>query len=651
LFRLYIDGKVRVQNLAMKTLRFTSIIGRLCLISIAFLPTLATVHADSATWNLNPTNGDWNTAANWTPQTVPNGPTDVATFAGSSITDLTLSAETTEVTAIVFNPGASSFNITANPESTQTDVTLTISGTGIINNSGVTQNLAAAEASGHLGFIDFVNGASAGDGTALTAFGATTNGLYQGGFIFFYDSSTAGTASIVVGGALTGDGAFGGNLVFFNRANAGNASIVVNESEASGGEGGDVAFNDFSSAGNAVFVLNSASGPDRGAGTMLFIGNATAANAIFTLNGSTTPSGETARIDFIGIFGELCTAGNAFFTINGGQGAGTSGAIVDFDGEPGPPLNATAGTATLINNGGDGEGSLGGQTLFESYSTASQATLIANGGTNGGGGGTIAFEGAADGAEARVELFGNGRLDPMLSAFLSVGSIEGDGLIDLSVGHTQLITGANNLSTTFSGLIEGVAGSLTKIGTGNFTLAGANTYTGGTTIEDGKLVVANQSGSATGSGPVSVTRGKLGGSGIIGGATTIGTGSGTGSFLAPAAGTTVRATLTIQSALTFNADAIYTCTFKANPNRAKTDQVIANGVTINGGAMIELIGHTREALPQGLVLTLISNTSANPISGTFSNLPDGSIVTINGNNFQASYSGGDGNDLTLTVLP
>jgi hypothetical protein len=113
----------------------------------------------------------------------------------------------------------------------------------------------------------------------------------------------------------------------------------------------------------------------------------------------------------------------------------------------------------------------------------------------------------------------------------------------------------------------------------------------------------------------------------------------------------VRATLEIQNALTFNADATYTCTFKANPNRAKTDTVIADGVTINSGAMIELVGHTRGTLTSGLVLTLISNTSANPISGTFTNLPDGSIVTIDGNNFQASYEGGDGNDLTLTVVP
>jgi hypothetical protein len=50
-------------------------------------------------------------------------------------------------------------------------------------------------------------------------------------------------------------------------------------------------------------------------------------------------------------------------------------------------------------------------------------------------------------------------------------------------------------------------------------------------------------------------------------------------------------------------------------------------------------------------LTAISNTSATPIAGTSSNLADGAILTVNGNNFQASYEGGDGNDLTLTVAP
>ena len=41
-------------------------------------------YAGSATWNLNPASGDWNTAANWTPATVPNDESDVATFGVSS---------------------------------------------------------------------------------------------------------------------------------------------------------------------------------------------------------------------------------------------------------------------------------------------------------------------------------------------------------------------------------------------------------------------------------------------------------------------------------------------------------------------------------------------------------------------------------------
>ncbi|HJU10723.1 MAG TPA: hypothetical protein VJ728_07595, partial [Candidatus Binataceae bacterium] len=109
--------------------------------------------------------------------------------------------------------------------------------------------------------------------------------------------------------------------------------------------------------------------------------------------------------------------------------------------------------------------------------------------------------------------------------------------------------------------------------------------------------------------------------------------------------------LTIQSGLTFKADATYTCTLKAKANQTLSDEVVANGVTINSGAMIALSGQVKGHLTPGLTLTLLSNTSANPISGTFSNLADGAIVTINGNNFQASYSGGDGNDLTLTVVP
>lgn len=72
-----------------------------------------------------------------------------------------------------------------------------------------------------------------------------------------------------------------------------------------------------------------------------------------------------------------------------------------------------------------------------------------------------------------------------------VGSIEGDGFIFLDPSLApRLIIGSNDLSTTFSGTIQD-SGSLTKVGLGTLTLSGENTYRGGTTIEGGKLVVAN----------------------------------------------------------------------------------------------------------------------------------------------------------------
>lgn len=57
----------------------------------------------------------------------------------------------------------------------------------------------------------------------------------------------------------------------------------------------------------------------------------------------------------------------------------------------------------------------------------------------------------------------------------------------------------------------------------------------------------------------------------------------------------------------------------------------------------------------GTVLKLVNNTGSSPISGTFASLPEGSAVTATFNAqsylFQISYTGGDGNDITLTATP
>ena len=550
--------------------------------------------AGSATWATNPTSGEWNTAANWVPNTVPNSMTDVATFATSNVTDVINSNVIVNLDSLVFSPGASQYTISALDN-------IELYGPGIVNNSGILQSFIVSA-------FFFKNSATAGDMVNFTT---------AGGVFFFDNASSAGSGTFDVT-----SGQFQGSMDFFDSSTAGNATINANASSV-------IEFFDSSTGGNSTLNLSSAA-------FVHFDGSNNAEHMTATcIGGAGTFS---SQMDFQG----ASSAGEGTFTTIGGSTIGEHGSFILFDN------TATADHATFVINGGMGRGLSATALLFIDNTTAGNAVITANGGVGGSKGGMVTFEKASTGGTATITLNGNAKLDitPHNPPGVTIGSLAGAGSILL--GGNRLTIGSNNQSTTFSGVTQGTGG-MSKTGTGTLTLSGANSYSGGTTVSAGVLNVSNPTGSGTGTGPVNVNTGTLAGSGIIAGVTTIG--SGTGAFLAPAAGGKKQLTLTIQSSLTFNSDATYTCTFKAKKNKAKTDLVVANGVTINGGASVNLRGQTQGSLKQGLRLTLISNTSANPISGTFSNLPDGGIVTINGNNFQASYEGGDGNDLTLTAVP
>ena len=88
----------------------------------------------------------------------------------------------------------------------------------------------------------------------------------------------------------------------------------------------------------------------------------------------------------------------------------------------------------------------------------------------------------------------------------------------------MLTTGGNNSSTTFSGVIQDGVGTfgLIKAGSGTFTLAGTNTYTGATTVNAGALNVTgsiassvlttvNANATLTGTGAVGATKINTGG--------------------------------------------------------------------------------------------------------------------------------------------
>ena len=549
--------------------------------------------ADSATWSSNPTSGDWNTAANWVPNVVPNGTSDTATFGSSSLTDVT-NTLIIDLDSLVFEPGAPHYAIT-------TLDNIRLYGNGVVNNSEVTQSFVA-------GAFFFKNNASAGNMTTYSS---------VGGFFSFENSASAGSAAFDLSSDSTPA------YMFFSDSSTA-ADATINASA-----GFDVTFLDSSTGGNATINLSSAALVD-------VPGSFNAEHITINCIGGNQSLGSAVYLE------GFSNAGEGTFTAVGGSTIGEHGGYIQVDNQ------ATADHATFIIGGGLGAGLNSGILVFLQTATAANASITANGGVDGSLGGLVVFADKSKGGKASITLNGNSELDISdRNTGVTIGSLAGQGTIYL--GSNTLTIGSNNQSTIFSGVIE-ENGGVNKSGTGTLTLSGANTYTGTTTVSGGVLNVANKSGSATGSAEVKVNTGTVGGSGIIAGATTSGTGSGTGAFLSPAIGTNKQAALTIQSALTFNSDATYTCTFKAKKNKAKADQVIANGVTINGAAL-NLVGQTQGSLKQGLRLTLISNTSANPINGTFNNLPDGGIVTINGNNFQASYKGGDGNDLTLTVVP
>ena len=509
--------------------------------------------AGSATWNLNPTNGDWNTAANWTPSTVPNGAADTATFDTTNKNVVALSSDV-EVSSIVFNPGASSYTINAG--GTISATALTLSGQGIVNNSGVLQNIFNANLPANNQSFH---------GTLFT-------GTSKAGLMIMFTNQNSDVV-----------GSFGTR---FDDKSSADHAIFTNEGDARDAMG---------TSGFLEFF-------DRSTG-----GYATVTNEPGFHHGGTT------------VFGDSSSAGNSTITCNGGIAGAPVGGLVSLDG------TATFGSATLIANAGRPAGGL------------------------------IMFNALGQTGAARVEVFGNGTLDVSYGVPQpSIGSLEGDGLVHL--GNHNLQVGYNSLSTTFSGviadggLVHAVNGSLTKVGATQLTLTNANTYTGGTAINGGTLLVGNTKGSGLGSGTVKVFDGTLGGNGIVSGSVIVGTGTGPGAFLAPAGGGKAPATFTISNALTLNADATYICSAKAPSSQLQVDQIVANGVTISG-ATFSFHPKISGMLQTGTFFTVISNTSANPISGTFGDLADGAIITVRGTNFQASYEGGDGNDLTLTVVP
>lgn len=117
----------------------------------------------------------------------------------------------------------------------------------------------------------------------------------------------------------------------------------------------------------------------------------------------------------------------------------------------------------------------------------------------------------------------NGSSEVSVGHTFTFGALSGSGSIS---GRNSLIVGALNTNTLYSGTITSGSGQLTKRGTGNLTLSGANNYTGITTVQGGQLILTNTTGSATGTGTILVSTGAtLSGTGTASGTVQVNSGA------------------------------------------------------------------------------------------------------------------------------
>jgi len=207
------------------------------------------------------------------------------------------------------------------------------------------------------------------------------------------------------------------------------------------------------------------------------------------------------------------------------------------------------------------------------------------------------------------------------SSTVAIGELAGAPNAYLTAGAWQV--GAKNTDATFAGHITG--SSITKVGTGAWSLTGANTYTGTTTVNAGSLLVNGDDSVATGAVTVGAA-GTLGGTGKLGGTTTV------NGKLAP--GSNAIGTLTFTNSLTL-ASTSTTLIELNRTNSSKCDQLVVGNLLTHGGTLS--VSNLGSALTIGDTFQIFTATTR---SGTFATVQLPSLAASLAWDTSALYTAG-----------
>ena len=411
-------------------------------------------------------------------------------------------------------------------------------------------NITAATLGGLTGTTNLVLTNTAGAAVALTVGNNNASTIYTGNLSGSGSLTKTGTGTQTIGSATGGGASYTGQTLSYNGTLVldGNGSVSMNA-------GANNIWLDASLGATALSLVDSASvtttggvylaseplgGSGGGAGypqtTTVTVQNNAALN-VATLsigNGSRVPGGCSVTVTNNGI------------------------------------LNVS-GTFNILNTAG---------------STAGNQSVNLNGGTLAAG--NFVATGLGSGAHANSLNFNGGTLKANVSdngtspLFLPV-------ITDLTayVNAGGLPFNPNGYNVTIAQpLVHGNGtpdGGLTVSGAGMLNLAGANSYSGITTVSNAILSVVNTSGSATGTNVVNVlTSGYLGGSGAIFGKVTVNSG---GHTLPGGTNDNINGVTTTVSNLTYSAGGEADFNLSSTYNSGN-DQVVVNGVLAGNGVNV-----------------------------------------------------------------